>query len=410
MASTEPTGAKLEHVLHALDFEIENILSQEKRPGWTMWALIGSLAAVSWLFLDELETTIFNPHSVLPLVLILHLIYDSGIFTTRILSLDHNVDRLWKFRFSHHDLGDSRLGLLFVLIRQATLVFIATYSMGPVWLPFGYFVCIFYGVIGLFFLLFFILSFLRLPLPTYQKNIPLKGYIISILIIAGIVLSTVGYFIGNYSLHGPFSISEYRISILIFAIVYIFSMLLKKHNRSPMLFSLIRVRRDLAFNKIDTQVAIQQANIALTGMDVSQILQDEIQKMLGYLDEIVAENKEIVTKLKMAREEISIPSDELTKNNWTITKALLESISHHFEIMSNRRKKYDSIDQVLTKRIKWIIFIDPDVMPALINVRDKLGLAFQTLESEVDEATKENENLKERLDKIYLDLDDTTKK
>ena len=59
-----------EKFLDFLDDEIENVQQEIKKSGWTIWALIGGLASLVWLFLDELGKNDFNFNNILILLLV----------------------------------------------------------------------------------------------------------------------------------------------------------------------------------------------------------------------------------------------------------------------------------------------------------------------------------------------------
>lgn len=51
MENSDPVA----RTLWLIDKEIEETSSAMKRPGWTAWALLTSLATLAWLFSKELE-------------------------------------------------------------------------------------------------------------------------------------------------------------------------------------------------------------------------------------------------------------------------------------------------------------------------------------------------------------------
>ncbi len=59
-----------EDVLKTLDFEINQISSEQQRNGWTKWALYGVLAGCLWLLLEQWEKGNFDFWIVLLLVLV----------------------------------------------------------------------------------------------------------------------------------------------------------------------------------------------------------------------------------------------------------------------------------------------------------------------------------------------------
>jgi hypothetical protein len=55
--------SNVELALNVIDFEIERIESEQSRPGWTLWAVYGTIASLLWLLGKEYEkghVDIFN--------------------------------------------------------------------------------------------------------------------------------------------------------------------------------------------------------------------------------------------------------------------------------------------------------------------------------------------------------------
>ena len=46
---------RIDNLIQLLNKEIENIKDERQQPGWTIWALGGSLATMFWLLLNEIE-------------------------------------------------------------------------------------------------------------------------------------------------------------------------------------------------------------------------------------------------------------------------------------------------------------------------------------------------------------------
>jgi len=50
-----------ENFIDYIDHEIDYLQKDIQRPGWTQWALVGSLAGLSWLILTELQNIVIFP-------------------------------------------------------------------------------------------------------------------------------------------------------------------------------------------------------------------------------------------------------------------------------------------------------------------------------------------------------------
>ena len=57
----EGTEPNRQEVLSAIDAEIERLASEDRRPGWTQWAIYGSIAAITWKLLEVWKKELFTP-------------------------------------------------------------------------------------------------------------------------------------------------------------------------------------------------------------------------------------------------------------------------------------------------------------------------------------------------------------
>src|SRR4051812_34130277 len=89
----------VDRVLNSLDFEIESIRDDRKRPGWTMWALLGALGGLSWIALDLIGKGANNGSAIAIAAIGALISYDAIVWLNTLLSPDQDLSRK-KGRFS----------------------------------------------------------------------------------------------------------------------------------------------------------------------------------------------------------------------------------------------------------------------------------------------------------------------
>ncbi|MCA1622654.1 MAG: hypothetical protein LC768_01055 [Acidobacteria bacterium] len=90
-----------EDILKTLDFEINQISSEQQRNGWTKWALYGVLAASLWLLLEQWEKGNFDFWVVLLLVLVFSIDIDIMRHSKRLLPhRPSRYERVLRFKFT----------------------------------------------------------------------------------------------------------------------------------------------------------------------------------------------------------------------------------------------------------------------------------------------------------------------
>lgn len=367
---------KRELVLHALDKEIDSILSDRKRPGWTIWAILGGVATVVWLLFDVFEEKQISFKSVSILYLIFSMLLESVINFSLTLSTSETYSRKKSRRFflSNQIFGSNRMELFISLIRAISLLSIAVYYSNNVWWPKVFYVSLFNGLAALLFLMIIILGFLKLPMSSPLIKLYWYHSLIHLFVLGISIWSLTGY----YSLISiNTTISEYRISGLLIAATYLIIMLSQGTQNSPILNSLYEIRRDLCFNKIDLNTAIYQIDIALAGMQFDDIVQEDVSDTLHLLDKINEEYQASLKKIEVVQSMLPKNTLELSNEQKVIFQTVLES---HSQSVKNIDKLFKALDlrfEKILKHIKWIrrISTSRDSEDSIKNVIEKIQFA-----------------------------------
>lgn len=383
----DPSRPKHELVLHVLDKEIDGILYSQKRQGWTTWAILGSIAATIWLLLDVLEKKYLSGGEIdIKAVFILFLVFSVTIhwlelFVYTISPPQINSKNMpHRFLITNISIGASRVQLLVMIANHIGLILIAIYFPISGWWP-KIILLSYYGIFAFIMTLLFLMSFFKLPLlfPTSRPS----GFAIlpHIFLLSLLFWSAISYYLAIIS-SKSISMFEYRTSILLVVISYLVALLSHGIRKTPILDSLIDIRRDLAFNRIDIDTAIQQSDIAVSGMQVSDVLQEEVRDLLQLIDKI---NIELAESLKRSKSIESIllkdSNTELLEDQKTILKTMDLAELQHSENIKKLVAEFKLHIRRLKKRFKWILFISKKSVSVLNNIIGKIEAAVCNIEN-----------------------------
>lgn len=344
---------KTQSLLSYLDSEITHIRSESQEPGWTKWAIMGGLGTAFWLLFDEIEKGIFSVENISALILVLSIAYDSLSFLLELINDDSSTLPSNRF-FMANRLGRNRLPFILMLFRYVAilaLIYGFSQKINSNTTTIAY---ILNGYYILVYIIILILSFLKFPIPSQLKEQNWLFKIFSNLF----YFTAIIYLISQYLLlviNLKISISDIRVTSLILGIFCLFYLVAKLSGHSPLLNSLIEIRRNLALGRLTANNAIEQTDIALAGLRVSDVLQDQISKILSIMDQNNVEIQEAVTKTTALENMISDKTD-LTPDQINIAIAVMESIIPHME---NVHKTYNEKLLPAIKPITWrVILID----------------------------------------------------
>jgi hypothetical protein len=330
------TSGAFERFTELLEFEIDRIHTEESRPGWTIWALLGSLATVLWFIVAELEKNTIDSFNALFLLLALSLICDCLKEIPLILSGPSTLSSPLRLRFTR-SIFQGRIYSLAALGRSIALIVVTTMIrpfVGAWYIVAAY---VFYGRLALAFAGRFILGFLRIPSPlrgeTPYRDV--RWIVLQILLLAPGILALFGLssVLSNQTI-SP-AVFEYRFSGLLAAATLILLMIAQDQSRTPLLATLMHIRRSLIFGNTDLASAKQQAEIALMGMTIADAFQDDLRRLLSDLEQAN-------TLLEAIEEGLQGILSMIDKNNSEISKeqrVLVEAVRRSSQIDLDNAEK-----------------------------------------------------------------------
>ncbi len=283
-----------DHVMQVLDWEIERAIAETTQPGWTTWAIYGALAAVIWTLLSEINQSENNTRNILFYFLVAQFTLDLLKQFSSVIA-PQSVKKASKQRFFFSNiLATSRYGLIIDILRDLSLIVIVkSYSQFlPDTVKYGtYF---YYGLSVFGSVTALATSFLKWPLPIPRAKHSLFWILPSI----GATLLLVPL-VGCIDILKPgVNLPDLKVASLLTAVVFLLIVLMQKRTINPLLVSLIDLRRNLSFGNISLVDAINQADIAIAGMQLRDVLQEIVSDIISSFEKINAESDDVYRRME----------------------------------------------------------------------------------------------------------------
>ncbi len=333
---------KKEEIVNALDVEINHIRQEDQRPGWTTWTMLGALATVVWLILNEVDRIDFNFPNGLFLFLAISVTMDALTFFKGLVTYDPSPGRRKnRFYISSQLFTDNRSSLFLFLIRIALLLYIG--SLFHDWLraptPIAFFLN--YSIIWAAAAVILVLSFVGIPVPLSPAETPL-GTTISALFVVLWITIVIAFVEACLSHSSSLNLTDYRFGGLLWSISFLLSNLVIGSNRPRLLDTLIELRRDLALGRIDVTSAIKQFDIALSGLQVSDLFQEQIKNVLALLEKANQEVKSAGECIEVATTRLSTNSGgALTPDEIKLVETTIDACEFHTERRKLMQQRLD---------------------------------------------------------------------
>lgn len=374
-------------VLHVLDAEINQILQKEKQPGWTSWAIYGAIATLTWLLFNQLENLTINITSVSILFLLFSLSIDFiELLLILFLPGTYGFGKRRRFFLSSY-YANNRFNLILQLLRFIAVIFLVQKYSYMVNTFFSSSVSFLYGTLAFGSVLIIVLSFLRIPLPpTNICSFVLFSSLSSLIILSSIIAFSLSL------MQNPPNISDYRVGSLLTALSYLILLLTRKGGDTPLLSSLVNLRRDLVFGKISVEYAVDQADIALRGLQISDVLQEDVRYMLELFNKVSSESEMIISKVNAIKLQLPENLSELSAEQRLLIKTTVESFKSHID---EEEELIKSIDKKLDKFIRKLSWLGVIKKPSkeLFEILIKLKSAISSVKNKIREAEESMDSI-----------------
>ena len=366
-------ATKIERTLRLLDSEIENTRSAQTQHGWTSWGLVAGIVGSLWLLSDELK----SGSVVLEITALAVLLFSTLVDSVRWL-----IYQLWQWkdpkndparlRWSNEFFSGSELFFLLEILRSIGLLVVA-FLLAPRWwvplltLTIAY---VWFLIMGI---LWLILTQAEFPI---RQGFTKKGFAF----ILAFVLPCIASFLLYLKL-APVptgeAIASYRAGGLLVAICYLILSLAMVTRVSPILYSLIALRRNIVFNRVEINSAATQAEIALKGMQVPDAIQKDLLPILTLVERLDEDTNRL--EYQVDTMQAHLPRNGDSEDTVSAKIGILTAHRNNIKVLLKDRdstmEELNSKFQQLMKR-RWRI---QGVMPETADFFDQLNTGMKTI-------------------------------
>lgn len=380
-----PSRAEL---LEALKIELASQENQVKRAGWSQWALLGALAAITWFCLGELETGKYLPAYTLAVFLLFSLLIE--IWDPFRLILEPGIDNtakplrflLWRF------VGAKRIVLVAHIVRSFCL-FLAAYYLAHT-MKVGIYLACYWGVNVAISLLGLLVTYADLLLPlTVNRRTVLLSFAFMIPALVGTI-----WLIDSIAELHSLDFSSIRLGLAAGGGLLLLIVLCDGMNPAPITSILLEIQRDLSFGRITIENAYRQADIALAGLRMSDVLQRELQPLVSALEKLNTSRQEASARLNLAKKMLDEHGGTQRMNDEQIQvfKSVLESANTYFAQNRETDSEVKRLAEKMQNKLKPAFLIEPQVKIEIESVVDRIKRVqadcqrdCNTMETEVKE-------------------------
>jgi hypothetical protein len=292
-----------------LDSEIENLRSEIEGPGWTSWALTGALAALVWILISLVEEGKYSLKPVASLLLVTSfLVYSYALVKGRVgPSLPSERP---KGRLMPTHVINANMAVIILLVAQLAFLTIVilrlSTELGSVATSISLAAI---SLLWLIVLAGIVIAAKRIPVPFNSRH---RLVTIVLVIYLVVMLLSIWYHIRFLWISpGVASVYDVRFALVIAAIFYLSGRLVSVPRGALTLDVLRTIRRELLLGRIELGTAIQQVDIALTGMRASDLLEGYVSKLLSLYRDASAELSKSVSCIDQMEKSVSETAEKL---------------------------------------------------------------------------------------------------
>jgi hypothetical protein len=336
-AETPNPGNAISVALNAVDFEISELRSTQKSSGWTLWTLLAALAGAVWLITEQLEGNRVSAFIVGRLLVCLFLLSDTvallAAFFRSVQPIDEAPEPRWRQSSLLFDPAGGYLGVSVSVARQVILLVILpmVWPDAPVWLR--RLTYVYYGLA----LCLVVLAVSLVPLRTFLSVTQgvlerrVRQVMCATLSIWGGALFIQYVLLGAVT-HGQAPVENYRVAGLVVVASFILDFLVHTTYRSPLLDSLIQIRRNLTSGRLDPESAMRRAEIIALGARRVDIVRLGVDRLLRIVDRLTSETRSM---------EMRVPVLESLVQEGKLSKAQLQkTIAPYAELILKLAEQY----------------------------------------------------------------------
>lgn len=265
-----------------LNAEIEYLLSSKQRSGITHWALLAAIAAISWMLLLNLEE--FVPNSKLTAIyFLLFSFFVDGIgYIFSILKPKNYSSGELRYNLTSQFAAQQR-SIIFGLLLSIFIISLSAVIILSINLYVAILIFISYGIT-------IILSIFALYMSQNPKPIVINekwsGKIVKLkpILWVSAAFLVIGYWEIFKILSVNLELTIIKFSISFVVLTYLLKQYYALEASSPLINTLINLRRNLHLENIEIKTAQNEIEIALFGLKTSDLFQKEINSLLEEFD------------------------------------------------------------------------------------------------------------------------------
>jgi len=343
-------------ILDAIDYEIASIERDQTSPGWTKWTFCGGFATLVWLALSEASKREFSFINTALVCLLCSIFADvAELVFGQLRPKVARPSSINRFRLMSHELAGSRLIILAVVVRLIILLVVYYYlHHSSIAFQSNCFMW-FYTFLLFLFPIFLLLSLVGHPVKWRSQR---SAWLNIVLILLSMIPLSIALF-STYSqlLQSQITLSDFRLGLIVAAFIWLLP-IAASHvaQNQPLLETLKNIRRDLAFNRVDAQSALRQADIALDGMRAEDYLQLDLQNVLQQIDRTSKSMRDLQERLNEAHSLLDnlekLPKNEVSNDlsNVKLLRAVLEACSLHRSKIAESLKSGQNLSEKYAKK------------------------------------------------------------
>ncbi len=393
-------------ILAAIDYEIAAIEKEQTSPGWTKWTFYAGFATLAWIAIAEVSKKDFAIADAALVVILFSIFADLAEFIVKTLRPSSSKpSTINRFTLSSLELAGSRLNLFGKALRIVFLLWVYFFLRGSLlgfqsnWFVGFYFILLFFSLFG------FGLSYLGFPInPRHEPPVWAKV----VLHVAYIVPLSIAFYDACHCLLNSlsvFSASDFRLGLIATAFLWLMPIALDHiAQNNPLLGTLKNVRRDLAFDRIDLDVALRQADIALDGMRAEDYLQSDVKSVLQCGDSASKSMRDLQDRIKQAHDLVQsleqlLPtaiSNDLPSVQ--MLKVVLEACDLHRNKIKEALEQGNKLAKAYSKKKARIVrVVDKS---EIVKMESNISSFFEQLKRQAVELAQQETTFKERLAKL----------
>jgi hypothetical protein len=288
--------------------------------------------------------------------------------------------------------------ILIDTVKSLSLALIAlTITSGVRWY-YCWIVILTYGLIALLGAVALVLSMFRIPVKRGSQRLEGRaqiavGITVWILCLGVLGLIVFGFLSALSSSPQPTSVADVRAAALAVVAILLSKFLATSYLPPPLLMSLIETRRDIAFGRIELDTAIEQADIAILGMNEITVLQEDVRAILHLFeltDAELAKGEKILEKCLSA-----VNSKEVF---WETVHGLIPELRASVPILKDAESRLEKQHRALDRRRRFLgdtptsIAAFSEIMQRITEARNHSAERVQTFVSKAESVLSIMEN------------------